>query len=284
METAPDHPIHSFHAALRNLHKLERDDFREVIKSQFNPTLRERHLTVNYHRAAFNVEMMVAIKDTKQFQTLSLLARTIFELAVEMKSIIRDPDAAKKIELFSEVEVLRSARRIVDFTNGRPDAQYYQQQVDFVDKLGPQIDAAEAAMWPPNPANGRKPSVKHWTLKNLRQRTKDLGAPFDRIYDVYYAQLSWMTHSGVVSPLNMTTEWITSFVSVVYSIAIDSYVEILEMLANEFKLSTTNEHIKRKIVCNRDLGFTSTREEGEAVLRKHGLSWYFEPPKPWAEA
>ena len=97
MEAPANHPIHSFHAALRNLDKLERDDFREVIKSLFNPTLRERYITVNYHRAAFNVEMMIAIKDTKQFQTLSLLARTIFELAVEIRSIIRDADAAKKI-------------------------------------------------------------------------------------------------------------------------------------------------------------------------------------------
>ena len=136
MEAPADHPIHSFHGALRNLDKLERDDFREVIKSQFNPTLRERYLTVNYHRAALNVEMMVAIKDTKQFQTLSLLARTIFEVAVEMKSIIRAPDAAKKIELFSKVEVLRSARRIVDFMTGRQDAHYYQQQFEFVDKFG----------------------------------------------------------------------------------------------------------------------------------------------------
>ena len=284
MEAPANHPIHSFHAALRNLDKLERDDFREVIKSLFNPTLRERYITVNYHRAAFNVEMMIAIKDTKQFQTLSLRARTIFELAVEIKSIIRDADAAKKIELFSKMEVLRSSRRIVEFTGGGPEAHRYQQQVDFIAKYGAQIDADEAAMWPPNPTKIKKQVIKHWTKKDIRQRAKDLGVPFDRIYDVYYAQLSWMTHSGVVSPLNMTTEWVASFVSVVYSIAIDSYVEILEMLVSQFKLSATNEHIMRKIVCNRDLGFTSTRVEGEAVLRKHGLSSYFEPPTPWASA
>jgi hypothetical protein len=84
MEAPANHPIHSFHAALRNLQKLEQDDFREIIKSQLRPTLRERYLTVNYHRAVFNVEMMVAVKDTRQFQTLSLLARTIFELALEV--------------------------------------------------------------------------------------------------------------------------------------------------------------------------------------------------------
>ncbi len=67
--------LESFFAALRNLDRLEHEDFREIIKSQLSPTLRERHLTVNYHRAAFNVEMMLAIKDTKQFQSLSLLVR-----------------------------------------------------------------------------------------------------------------------------------------------------------------------------------------------------------------
>ncbi len=282
-EAPADHPIHSFHAALRNLDKLERDDFREVIKSQFNPTLRERYLTVNYHRAVFNVEMMVSIKDTRQFQTLSLLARTIFELAVEMKSIIQDPDAEKKVELFSRVEVLKAAGRIADFMKGRPEEHYYQPQIDFVNQHGAQIDAGKTAMWPPNPTTGRIPKVKHWTLKDLRQRAKDLGDPFDRIYDVHYAQLSWMTHSGVVTPLNMTTEWVTSFVSVVYSIAIDSYVAILEMLVVQFKLSITNEHIMKKIVCNRDLGFTSTPEQGEDVMRKHGLSGYFEPPRPWTD-
>ena len=92
-----------------------------------------------------------------------------------------------------------------------------------------------------------------------------------------------MTHSGVVTPLNMTSDWVMSFVATVYSIAIDSYVAILEMLVVQFKLSLTNEHVMRKIVCNRDLGFTATPQEGEAVMRKHGLWKLFEPPIPWAD-
>ena len=272
MEAPANHPIHSFHAALRNLQKLVQDDFREIIKSQLRPTLRERYLTINYHRAMFNVEMMAAVKDTRQFQTLSLLARTIFELALEMKCIIRDPDAERKVELFSKMEVLRSARAISAFMNGRPEAHYYQQHIDFVNKQGAQIDTEHAAMWPPVP--GKKQVIKHWTLKTIRQRARDCGDPFDRIYEVNYSQPSWMTHSGVVTPLNMTSDWVTSFVSTVYAIAIDSYVAILEMLVVQFKLSLTNEHVMRKIVCNRDLGFTSTPQEGAAVMRKHGL-WGF---------
>jgi len=134
---------------------------------------------------------------------------------MEIKSIVRDPDAAKKIELFSKVEVLKAARQVVSFYDGRPEADLYQKQVDFIKNFGAQIDAEADVMWPPNPRTGKKQSVKNWTLKNARQRAKGLGAPFDRIYEAHYPQLSWMTHSGVVSPLNMTTEWVSAFVSVV---------------------------------------------------------------------
>lgn len=232
---------------------------------------------------SLNVEMMLAIKDTKQFQSLSLLARTIFELAMEMKSISVDPDAAQKIKLFSRVEQLKSARRLVAFKYKHPDSKFHHQtQEDFIARFGAQIDSEADTMWPPNPATGRKPKINHWTLKTVLDRATDLGRPFDRIYHVHYAELSWMTHSGVVSPLNMTTEWVTSFVGLAYSIAADSYMEILAILVNEFKLYITNEHLKKKIICNRDLGFTRTPEEGEAVMREHGLWGHFEPPRPWS--
>ena len=136
-------------------------------------------------------------------------------------------------------------------------------------------------MWAADPVTGKRPKLNHWTLKSVFDRATDLGAPFDRIYHVHYAELSWMTHSGVLTPLNMTTEWVTSFVGIVYSIAVDSYIQLLEILVNEFKLYIANEHLKKKIICNRDLGFTRTPEEGLAVMRGHGLSLYFEPPRPW---
>ncbi len=282
MEAPKDHPIHSFYAALRNLQKLEQEDFREIIKGQINPTARERYMTINYHRAAFNVEMMVGIKETKQFQTLALLSRTIFELAVEMKSITLDPNAAAKIELFSKMEVLRASRKVLEFKKTHPDSPiHHKMQTEFVARNGAQIDAEELAMWPPNPKTGKKRDVKHWTLMNVYQRAMASGDPFDRIYDVHYAPLSWMTHTGVIAPVNMTSDWVMSFVSSVYSIAIDSYMAILGMLVAEFRLSATNEHIMKKIVCNRDLGLTRTAEEGEVVMRKHGLWGIFELPKPW---
>jgi hypothetical protein len=272
--------LEGFFAALRNLDRTEREEFREIIKAQFRPTLRERYLTVNYHRAAFNVEMLLKIGDTKQFQASSLLTRAIFELAVEIKLIRQNADAGEKIKLYSDVERLRAARKIVQFKKDHPGQKFHHETYKkFIDLHGARIDAAKNAMWPPKPPKTDS-DINHWTRKSLRQRALDLGDPFDRIYEVHYPDLSWMTHSGVVTPLNMTTEWVTSFVGIVYSIAVDSYIQILDVLVDEFKLSTTNEYITKKIRCNRDLGFTKTPAEAEKVMRKHGLWGKFAPPTP----
>lgn len=144
--------LESFYAAVRNLNDLEHELFRDFIKTIIKPTAREKQLTVNYHRAAFNVEMMLSIKDTKQFQTTAMLARAVFELAVEMKLIHQEPNAAPKIALFMEVEKLKSARRLVAFKKAHPKSPFhYETHEKFIDKQGAMIDAAQAKMWPHGP-------------------------------------------------------------------------------------------------------------------------------------
>jgi len=76
--------LERFYGALGNLNDLELRDFRNVIMGVLRPNLREKILTVNYHRAAINVEMLLSIKDTKQVQAVSMLARAVFELSVEI--------------------------------------------------------------------------------------------------------------------------------------------------------------------------------------------------------
>lgn len=163
------------------------------------------------------------------------------------------------------------------FKGAHPDAKFhYETHADFIDSHGKRIDAEQAAMWPdpPDMIKRGKKTVKHWTKKDLLQRATSLGAPFDRIYHVHYAELSWLTHSGVVSPLNMTTAWVTSFVGIAYSIAVDSYMEILEVLVNEFKLYNADPILKEKIPCSKALGFTSTPEEAAAVMQHYGVQFF----------
>lgn len=178
--------LERFYGALRNLNDLELRDFRNVITGVLRPTPREKILTVNYHRAAIDVGMLLSIKDTRQVQAVAMLARAVFELSVEIKLINLHADAANKVDVFTRVEKLRAAKKVVAFKEAHPQVHFhFETQQKFIRAYGQSIQAERLATWP-----GRD-RVKHWTLKSLANRAKDLGDPFDRIYEVHYLQLSW---------------------------------------------------------------------------------------------
>jgi Family of unknown function (DUF5677) len=258
--------LERFYGSLRNLHNLELGQFRHVIMGVLNPTLRERLLTLNYHRAAIDVELLLTLKDTRQFQAISMLARTVFELAVEMKLISVNPDAAAKIDAFNRVEMLRAARQVVAFKETHPDAHFhYETQKAYIAAKGATIDEEQRARWP-----GRR-KVEHWSVKTLRERARELGDPFDRIYEVHYPQLSWDAHSGVVSVLRATTESFVHSVGIAYTIAIDSYMKVLEVVAGEFGLSKIDPHLKDKIVYAKQVAFAKSQEEADQLRQAYGF-------------
>ena len=83
----------------------------------------ERYLTLNYQRAVINIELLLTLTDTKQFQAITGLTRSIFETIVELKLLATIPNAAEKATLFTNLEKLKAAKRIVRFTNSHPDAR-----------------------------------------------------------------------------------------------------------------------------------------------------------------
>ncbi len=62
----------------------------------------------------------MSLKSAKDLQAIAMVARGLFELAVDMKLIDAVPDAVKKILAFSDVEKLRAARKIVKYKAANP--------------------------------------------------------------------------------------------------------------------------------------------------------------------
>jgi len=253
-------------AALRNLRDLEEREFRGVITGMLDPTLRERIVTLNYHRAAFNVETILALPNSRHFQGTAMLARAIFEDAVELKLISLNPDAAEKIDAVTRIERLRAAQDVVAFMGSHPDievhAELYQK---YIDKEGAAIMGEQQRLWPGNN------HVNHWLNKKMAKRIEGLGEPFERIYEAHYPQLSWYSHSGVTGVWNVSGEMLAALVGICYQIAVESYMQILEMLVNEFRLSVHDGKLKDKIQYAKFVAFAQNQVEADAVMRVHGL-------------
>jgi hypothetical protein len=258
--------VDRFHAALRNLNDLDKHEIRNVVGSALNPTLRERYVALNYHRAVLNLELLLTLTDSKQFQAISMLARTNFELAVELKLINKNADAAEKVDLFTRIEKLRSAEQIVKYKKEHPEAKlHYETQEEFIKRFGPAIRKDMDAMWP---GTNR---ISHWTKKDLRARAGELGGVFELIYEMSYPFLSWHSQSGVTGVATVNADAFAYSAGVAYNIAVDSHMEILGVIVNEFKLHVTDPSLKNKIQYAKGVAFTESQQEADGLRQDYGV-------------
>jgi hypothetical protein len=258
--------VEQFYGVLRNLNELEQREIRKIVMAVLNPSLRERYLTLNYHRAAINVELLLTLRDTKQFQAIALLARSVFELAVEVKLISQNSDAGEKIDALTRIEKLKYSKRIVVFKKSHPDAMVATKSHEaFIAANERPIMAEQAAIWP-----GVK-NVTHWMNRKLPRRVELLGDPFHKMYEIHYAPLSWYSHAGVVGVNDPSTDLFAFFAGIACTIAGDSYIELLKVIVSEFKLGRADPKLVDKITCSKLVAFADSQEEADVILRAHGL-------------
>lgn len=259
-ESARD--IDRFFTAMKSVNELDKLEVRNVVGGMLNPTDREAFMTMNYHRAAINIELLLTIFDAKQFQVIAMVARATLETAVELGLIAKDPDAARKIHLFTEVEKLRSARKLVAFKKAHPDAKIetaaYEQ---YIRQNQQRIVQEKERTWPA----GQR--VTHWSAMNMEGRADFLGNPYDELYQINYSQLSWYVHSGVTGVANLKGDTLGLLCGVAFRIIMESYGLILETIIMEFKLYKHDDKLKNKITLAKMLPFTNTPEEGGAITR-----------------
>jgi hypothetical protein len=264
-DSPPQYAKHMF-AALRNLRDLEQREIRNVITSVLSPTVRERTVTLNYQRAAFNIETILALPTTDHFQGIAMLSRAIFESSVEMRLINLHPDAGEKASAVMEFEKLRSAEDVVAFKRKNPAADVFTRVYEeFIASNGAAIRAQIKKHWPASN------NVNHWMNKKLPKRISGLGEPYERIYKVHYAQLSWYSHSGITGVMNIEGEMLAAFVGICYQIAVESYMQILEIVVNEFNLYKADPKLKDKIQYNKLVAFARNQPEADGLMRLHGL-------------
>jgi Family of unknown function (DUF5677) len=247
--------ITRFFTGIKSLNELDNSEIRNVVGGVLNPTRRESYFTLNYHRAVINIELLLTLTDTKQFQAITMLARAILETAVELKLLATIPDAAEKVRLFTELEKLKSAHRIVTFKNSHADARVDTTAYEhFIATNEKRLGQEKQQMWP----LGKR--LTHWSQMNMEERTRHLGGEFDKLYQLYYSLLSWYVHSGITGVTNLKGETFAHLCGVAYTITIECYALILESIVDEFRIYKVDAKLKDKITFAKMVPFAETPE------------------------
>lgn len=260
--TAPER----FFTVVKSLNLFDQKEVRGVIGGLVSKKDRDHCFTGIYYRAKANIESLLSLKYVRDVQASIMIARSLFELAVDMKLIDVIPDSVKKIAAFSEVEKLKSARRIVEFKAAHPNpADTSTVHADFIKNNAARIEVEQNTLWPGGKTGPKK--VSHWSGLDLRARALLLKAPFDEIYDLKYTELSWYTHAAGLTGFDLKAETYPILQATSFELAARCYVILLTAIIDEFGLSKADPGIKRHLDYARKVPFTDTDEQVEALHR-----------------
>jgi hypothetical protein len=203
--------LEKFLHAHANLHRLWHFDSERVIPelARLFAAKDRDGLAVLILRTNTSVASLLCFDQVKHFQAIATLARTVLELSTDIQLSDCFSDFENRLHWFSKLEHLRLCRRLrrIATDQGFLQVPDISQMICTIDSSEREILDKAAAIWPnvPDPFK-----LKHWSGKNLEQRTLLAGHPFDGIYALSHIQMSWFNHGGTTGILELTAEALAS--------------------------------------------------------------------------
>jgi hypothetical protein len=248
------------YSMLKSLNEFDKKEIAGIVRGLLAKSDRDNCFIGNYYRGKANVETLLSLKNAKDLQAIAMVARGLFELAVDTKLIDVIPDAVKKILAFSDVEKLRAARKIVKYKAANPAAVVDASIHDtFIANEAKSIEDERNTVWP-----GVK-NLTHWSGLDLARRVVLLKAPFDEIYEVEYPELSWYVHSGLTGFVNLKAESFNMLAGKQNKLAGECYIVLLTAIIDEFGIAKADAKVKNKLKLAKMLPFTDGPEQARAL-------------------
>lgn len=258
-----------WYAVLRSLAKFDELEVSGVVNGLLSPTLPEECVISIYYRASANVSSLLELKTPKHFQAIGMLARSMFELAVDIAILDQVQGAPIKMRVFQDVEKLRACRSAVEFA-GKSTLTlqpWVQPQQDYITNNEARIMRLVVATWPAVKFS----ALTHWSAMRLPTRVGMLSADMQELYAFFYRQLSWSVHSGLEGSYGIKPETFARMCGMAFNLAARNYEKILSQAVRTIKLDKVDPLIDNKMKFARYLPFTENAEQEAQLRRDLGL-------------
>lgn len=270
--SAADEHAGRLSGVIKSIREFDKLELAGVLSSVviLKPTERENCFLAIYYQTAGIIDSLLCLDNSKHFQAAAMLARSLFELAVDIKLIDKIPNAVLKMTFFVEVEKLRSARQMVNFAKANPSRNIdVSPQSAFVTKNESRIEQNHRVLWPLKKLRSPKlADLKHWSGLVLADRVRLLGEPFDAMYKFQYPRLSWYVHSGLTGVLNLPAEFFPSMHGYALALAFPCYTKTLESVIHEMKIDRAVTKIHKALKLATLLPFSKNPEQEADLCRE----------------
>jgi len=258
-----------WYAVLRSLAKFDELEVRGVVSGLLSPTLPEECVMSIYYRASANISSLLELKTPKHFQAIDMLARSMFELAVDIAIFDKVQGAPIKMRIFQDVEKLRACRSAVQFAGMSTLTlqSSLQLQQDYITNNEARITRLVGSTWP----GVKFSALTHWSGMRLPTRVEMLAADMQELYALYYRQLSWSVHSGLEGFYGIKPETFARMGGMAFNLAARNYEKILSQVIRTIKLDKVDPLIDNKMKFARYLPFTENVEQKAQLRHDLGL-------------
>jgi hypothetical protein len=221
-------------------------------------------------RASGNVLTLLELKSPRHFQAVGMLARSIFELSVDILIFNKVQGAPVKMRVFLDMEKLRACRSIVTFAQANPMKLMpsSQMQQDYITNNETRIKNLANSVYP----DMKMTNISHWSGLRLVDRVGMLSVDMQEQYAAFYKQLSWSTHSGLEGTYGLKPETFVQMAGIAYHLAALNYETVLREVIRFFKIDKADPLKENKMQFARLLPFTETQEQELAIRRELGLT------------
>jgi hypothetical protein len=222
------------------------------LKSNKSQEDKDIAITGIYYRMFLLVSSASLLNSYKYYQSIASIARSLFELYLDINIIISDStdNSVKKFIKYPEVDKYRAASKIVNYVASNPESSIdvsVQKQFLAGEDKRISIESMVEEYWG-RTRNGKLNWPNHWTGKNVKQRASDLGKEYEEFYFEYYPQLSWHIHSVPTGYANMPNHSFEYMFVIMHNLMQKTILKSTTLVAYHLRINKTIDDFDSNII------------------------------------
>lgn len=238
-----------FKGTLR-IHSLVEDIVVPVVQGQIGKSDYEQAVSVTICRIALLLRGLKRLNEPAHFQIVNSVARTVFELVLDLKVLIADHSSAEKFHGFARVAKFRKASQLKTFLDSNPavDRSSHQDAINFASDTARENEVEQECIlhWGSD-RSGKPRWPDHWSGKNIADRADDAGIEFAEIYRSQFFLQSYYVHAGPAGIQNLSREALICSFGIAHRLIQQMAAIAVQIVADEFHLFSTDLDLRVKL-------------------------------------
>jgi Family of unknown function (DUF5677) len=243
--------VSAYYDGIRNCIDFVQTQIIPVLNGQINLNQKEGAILGIFYRIHALGSSLTRLNNKIDFCAVAPIARTIFELLLDLKLLVRQEFTQEDIEkfrAFPEIERFRRPDKLLEFQTKNPGieekscfpGEFQKKLVESPGKRD-EIESKIVSLWGKT-KNGKINWPDHWTGLSVRSRAELFGSIYEQKYLEIYSILSWYVHSGNASYAGLSQQSLEWIYGVSMDISRLMYIEGLLLCSYSFSLNKVIEN------------------------------------------